>query len=143
MLTLNDPTLLKNQCYVDGAWVGSGLDDVENPATGDVLARVPRFGATETIAAIYRFKSEEEVISLANATPFGLAAYFYARDVGRVFRVAEELEYGMVGINAASLGTEVAPYGGVKESGLGREGSHHGMEEFVELKYILLGGLGG
>ena len=70
---------------------------------------------------------------MANDTPFGLAAYFYSKDLGRAFRVAEELEYGMVGINSAILGTEVAPFGGVKESGLGREGSLHGMDEFVEM----------
>ena len=74
-------------------------------------------------------------------TEYGLAAYFYARDLGRVFRVAEALEYGMVGINTGLIATEVAPFGGVKESGIGREGSHHGMEEFIELKYMLLAGL--
>ncbi len=94
------------------------------------------------IAPVYRFKSEDEVVAMANDTPFGLAAYFYTRDLGRAFRVAEELEYGMVGINSAILGTEVAPFGGVKESGLGREGSLHGIEEFVEIKYMLMGGLG-
>jgi succinate-semialdehyde dehydrogenase/glutarate-semialdehyde dehydrogenase len=82
-------------------------------------------------------------VAQANATSYGLAAYFYARDVGRVFRVAEALEYGMVGVNSGVISTEVAPFGGVKESGLGREGSHHGIEEFVELKYMLLAGLGG
>ncbi len=94
------------------------------------------------MAPIYRFKDEEDVIAQANASQYGLASYFYARDVGRIFRVAEALEFGMVGVNAAILGTEVAPFGGVKQSGLGREGSHHGMEEFTEMKYILLGGLG-
>ena len=81
------------------------------------------------------FQTEEEVIRLANATQYGLAAYFFARDVGRVFRVAEALEYGMVGINSGVISTEVAPFGGVKESGLGREGSRHGVEEFVCLLY--------
>ncbi|WP_018322890.1 NAD-dependent succinate-semialdehyde dehydrogenase [Bradyrhizobium sp. WSM2793] len=93
------------------------------------------------VAPVYRFKSEEEVVALANDTPFGLAAYFYTNDLGRAFRVAEELECGMVGINSAILGTEVAPFGGVKESGLGREGSLHGIEEFVEIKYLLMGGI--
>ena len=78
---------------------------------------------------------------MANATQFGLAAYFYARDLGRVLRVAEALEYGMVGINTGLISTEVAPFGGVKESGIGREGSHHGIEEFIEIKYMLMGGL--
>ncbi len=77
---------------------------------------------------------------MANDTPFGLAAYFYTKGLGRAFRVAEELEYGMVGINAAILGTEAALFGGVKESGIGREGSLHGIEEFVEIKYVLMGG---
>lgn len=93
------------------------------------------------VAPVYRFTDEADVIAQANATPYGLAAYFYARDIGRVFRVAEGLEYGMVGINTALLSTDVAPFGGVKESGIGREGSHHGIAEFVELKYMLLAGL--
>ena len=78
---------------------------------------------------------------MANDTPFGLAAYFYARDLGRVWRVAEALEYGIVGINEGIISTEVAPFGGIKQSGLGREGSHHGIEEFLEIKYMLMGGL--
>ncbi|MER9364226.1 NAD-dependent succinate-semialdehyde dehydrogenase [Mesorhizobium sp. M0500] len=93
------------------------------------------------VAPIYSFRSEEEVVALANDTPFGLAAYFYTKDLGRAFHVAEELECGMVGINSAILGTEVAPFGGVKESGLGREGSLHGIDEFLEIKYVLVGGL--
>lgn len=93
------------------------------------------------LAPVYRFTDEADVVAQANATQYGLAAYFYARDLGRVFRVAEDLEYGMVGINTALIGVDVAPFGGVKESGLGREGSHHGTEEFVEMKYLLLGGL--
>ncbi len=94
------------------------------------------------VAPIFRFKDEQEVIDLANATEFGLASYFYARDLGRVWRVAEGLEYGMVCINDGILSTEVAPFGGVKESGLGREGSKYGIEEFVEIKYITMAGLG-
>ena len=86
-------------------------------------------------------QDEAEAIRLANDTEFGLAAYFYARDLGRVFRVAEALEYGMVGVNSGLISTEVAPFGGVKESGIGREGSRHGIEDFVEIKYVLLGGL--
>ncbi len=94
------------------------------------------------VASIYRFKDEAEVVDLANASQFGLASYFYTRDLARAFRVSEALEYGMVGINAAILGTEVAPFGGVKESGLGREGGKQGMDEFIEHKYVLVGGLG-
>ena len=78
---------------------------------------------------------------MANDTDFGLASYFYARDIGRIFRVAEALEYGIVGINEGIISAETVPFGGVKESGLGREGSHHGTEEFLEIKYMLMGGL--
>jgi succinate-semialdehyde dehydrogenase/glutarate-semialdehyde dehydrogenase len=105
-----------------------------------LVTREETFGP---VAAIYRFRDESEVVEMANATQYGLASYFYTKDLGRAFRVAEALEYGMVGINAPILGTEVAPFGGVKESGLGREGSRHGMDEFVEMKYMLVGGLGG
>ena len=93
------------------------------------------------VAGLVRFSTEDEVIQLANATPFGLAAYFYARDIGRVWRVAEALESGMVGINEGMISTETVPFGGVKESGFGREGSHHGIDEFVGMKYMLMGGL--
>lgn len=93
------------------------------------------------LAAIFRFRDDDEVIDFANATRSGLAAYFYARDLGRVWRVAEALEYGMVAINSGSLSTELAPFGGVKESGLGREGSQRGMDEFLETKYLLMAGL--
>ena len=93
------------------------------------------------VAPIFRFSTEDEVIALSNATEFGLAAYFYARDLGRVFRVAEGLEYGMVCINDGILSTETAPFGGVKESGTGREGSKYGMDDYVEIKYIALAGI--
>ena len=93
------------------------------------------------VAPVFKFTSEEEVIELANATEFGLASYFYARDLGRVFRVAEALEYGMVCVNDGILSTEIAPFGGVKESGTGREGSKYGIEEFIEIKYITLAGI--
>lgn len=93
------------------------------------------------VAPVYRFKDEEDVIEMANNTQFGLASYFYARDIGRVWRVAEALEYGMVGINSGLISSELVPFGGVKESGIGREGSHHGMDEFVDVKYMLMAGL--
>jgi succinate-semialdehyde dehydrogenase/glutarate-semialdehyde dehydrogenase len=93
------------------------------------------------VAPIYRFTGEEEVVSLANSTEYGLASYFYARDLRRVIRVAEALECGMVGVNTALLGVDVAPFGGVKQSGIGREGSHHGIDEFLELKYVLIAGI--
>ncbi|MCW2239831.1 NAD-dependent succinate-semialdehyde dehydrogenase [Azospirillum canadense] len=93
------------------------------------------------VAPLFRFTTEEEAIRLANDTPFGLASYFYARDVGRIFRVAEALEYGIVGINEGLISAPEVPFGGVKESGLGREGSRHGIEEYLEIKYMALGGL--
>ncbi len=88
------------------------------------------------LAPLYRFETEEEVVALANDTIFGLASYFYARDIGRITRVQEALEYGMVGVNSGLISTEVAPFGGIKQSGLGREGSHHGIEDYLEIKYI-------
>ncbi len=102
------------------------------------IAREETFGP---VAPLFRFRTEAEAIALANDTEFGLAAYFYARDVGRIWRVAEALEYGIVGINTGVISTEVAPFGGVKESGLGREGSKYGLEEFLEIKYLCLGGI--
>ncbi len=93
------------------------------------------------VAPLIRFRTDDEVVELANRTEYGLASYFYARDLGRVWRVAERLEYGMVGVNTGLITTEVAPFGGVKESGLGREGSKYGVEEYVEVKYIAFGGL--
>jgi succinate-semialdehyde dehydrogenase/glutarate-semialdehyde dehydrogenase len=94
------------------------------------------------VAPLFRFKTEAEAIALANDTEFGLAAYFYGRDIARVWRVAEALETGIVGINTGIISTEVAPFGGVKESGLGREGSKYGLEEFLEIKYLCFGGIG-
>ena len=93
------------------------------------------------VAPLFRFKEEAEAIAFANATPYGLAAYFYSRDVSRIWRVTEKLEFGIVGVNEGVVSTEVAPFGGVKESGLGREGSRHGTDEFLEMKYMFLGGL--
>ncbi|MGM4998251.1 NADP-dependent succinate-semialdehyde dehydrogenase [Tardiphaga sp. 538_B7_N1_4] len=108
-------------------------------ATPDMLIfREETFGP---VAPVFRFKTEEEAISLANDTEFGLAAYFYGRDIGRVWRVAEALEYGMVGINEGIISTEVAPFGGVKESGNGREGSKYGIEDYLEIKYLCMGGI--
>jgi succinate-semialdehyde dehydrogenase/glutarate-semialdehyde dehydrogenase len=93
------------------------------------------------VATLFRFKTEADAIRLANDTEYGLAAYFYARDLGRVWRVAEALEYGIVGINEGIISTEVAPFGGMKESGIGREGSKYGIEDFLEVKYLAMGGL--
>jgi len=93
------------------------------------------------VAPLIRFKTEDEAVRLANATEFGLAGYFYSRDIGRIFRVAERMEAGIIGVNAGIISTEVAPFGGVKQSGLGREGSKYGLDEFLEVKYVLVGGL--
>ena len=102
------------------------------------VAREEIFGP---VAPLFRFHTEEEAVRMANDTEFGLAAYFYARDIARVWRVAEGLEYGIVGINEGIISTEVAPFGGVKESGIGREGSKYGIEDFVEIKYLCMGGI--
>jgi succinate-semialdehyde dehydrogenase / glutarate-semialdehyde dehydrogenase len=108
-------------------------------ASKDMLAfREETFGP---LAPIFKFSTEAEAIEMANDTEFGLAAYFYAQNIGRIWRVAEALEYGMVGINEGLITTEVAPFGGIKESGLGREGSQHGIEDYLELKYLCMGGI--
>jgi len=93
------------------------------------------------VAPVVRFSTEDEVIAMANDTEFGLASYFYTRDIGRVWRVAEALDYGIVGINEGIISNEMAPFGGVKESGSGREGSKYGIDDYVEIKYMLMGGL--
>ena len=112
---------------------------VVSGATKEMLAfREETFGP---FAPIFKFTTEAEAIAMANDTEFGLAAYFYAQNIGRIWRVAEALEYGMVGINEGLITTEVAPFGGVKESGLGREGSQHGIEDYLELKYLCMGGI--
>ena len=106
-------------------------------ATADMLcAKEETFGP---FAPVFKFETEQEAVDAANNTEFGLASYFYSRDIGRIYRVAEALEYGMVGINVGILATEHVPFGGVKQSGLGREGSHHGMDDYVEIKYLCLG----
>ena len=106
---------------------------------GVAMSREETFGP---VAGIARFSTEEEAVRIANDTPFGLAAYFYSQGLGRVTRVAESLEYGILGINTGLISTEVAPFGGVKESGIGREGSSYGIDEWLELKYWAIGGIG-
>ena len=103
-----------------------------------LVSREETFGP---VAPLFKFATEAEAVHMANDTPFGLAAYFFTRDIGRCWRVAEALEYGIVGVNEGITSTEIAPFGGFKESGIGREGSHHGIDEFVEIKYTLMGGL--
>jgi succinate-semialdehyde dehydrogenase/glutarate-semialdehyde dehydrogenase len=107
--------------------------------TRDMLvAREETFGP---VAPVFKFSTDQEAIEAANSTEFGLAAYFYSRDVGRVFRIAESLEYGMVGVNTGIISNEVAPFGGVKQSGVGREGSKYGIDEYLVLKYVCIGGV--
>jgi succinate-semialdehyde dehydrogenase/glutarate-semialdehyde dehydrogenase len=106
--------------------------------TDMLVAKEETFGP---MAPIFKFETEEEAIEMANDTEFGLAAYFYSRDIGRIWRVAEGLEYGIVGVNEGIISTEVAPFGGVKESGTGREGSKYGIEDYLELKYLCMGGI--
>jgi succinate-semialdehyde dehydrogenase/glutarate-semialdehyde dehydrogenase len=106
--------------------------------TDMVITKEETFGP---VAPLYRFKTDDEAIKMANDTEFGLASYFYARDIGRIWRVAEALEYGIVGINEGIISTEIAPFGGMKESGIGREGSKYGIEEFLEVKYLCMGGI--
>ena len=109
-------------------------------ATPDmIVAREETFGP---IAPLFRFDEEEEAIAMANDTEFGLSAYFYTRDNSRVWRVSEQLEYGIVGVNSGIISTEVAPFGGIKESGIGREGSKYGIDDFIELKYVRIGEIG-
>ena len=90
------------------------------------------------LAPLFKFKDEDQVIAMANDTIFGLAAYFYANNLSRVYKVSEALEYGIVGVNTGIISTEVAPFGGIKQSGLGREGSHHGIEDYLEMKYVCM-----
>ncbi len=111
---------------------------VADATTEMAVAREETFGP---LAPVFRFKTDDEAVAMANDTEFGLAAYFYSRDLGRVWRIAEAIEYGMVGINTGLISTEVAPFGGMKESGIGREGSKYGIEEFLEVKYLCMGGI--
>ena len=106
--------------------------------TDMAVTREETFGP---VAPLFRFETEEQAIQMANDTEFGLASYFYSRDIGRVWRVSEGLEYGIIGINVGIISTEVAPFGGMKESGIGREGSHYGIDEFLEIKYLCMGGV--
>ena len=106
--------------------------------TDMIITKEETFGP---VAPLYRFKTEAEAVEMANDTEFGLASYFYSRDIGRIWRVAEALEYGIVGINEGIISTEIAPFCGMKESGIGREGSKYGIEEFLEVKYLCMGGI--
>ena len=118
-------------CYYD-------MTVLTNVDTDMRLYREEIFGP---VAPIFRFSTEEEAIAMANDTEFGLASYIYTRDIGRVWRVSEGIEYGMVGVNEVAITSEVIPFGGVKESGQGREGSKYGCDDYLEMKYICMGGL--
>jgi succinate-semialdehyde dehydrogenase / glutarate-semialdehyde dehydrogenase len=126
---------------------GSGADAGElffQPTILTGVTTAMKVATEETfgpVAPLFKFETEEEVIELANATEFGLASYFYSKDIAKIFRVAEALEYGMVGVNTGLISTEVAPFGGIKQSGLGREGSKYGIDDYTEIKYICLGGI--
>jgi succinate-semialdehyde dehydrogenase/glutarate-semialdehyde dehydrogenase len=148
---IDDAAIAKVECHVSDALakgariVVGGTKSGERfytptvlaEVTGDMLcAKEETFGP---VAPVFRFETEAEAIALANATEFGLASYFYSRDVGRIFRVGEALEYGMVGINTGLISTAEVPFGGVKQSGLGREGARQGMDDYVEIKYLCLG----
>jgi succinate-semialdehyde dehydrogenase/glutarate-semialdehyde dehydrogenase len=152
---IDEPALAKVERHVDDA-LGAGAELVvggERHERGQTffqpsvltgvtasmaMTREETFGP---VAGVGRFEREEEAVEIANNTPYGLAAYFYSRDVGRIWRVSEALEYGIVGINTGFISTEVAPFGGMKESGIGREGSKYGIDEWLELKYLALGGV--
>ena len=136
-----DAFAAKLQAAVAKLKIGNGLED--GITTGPLIdekavAKEETFGP---LAPLFRFKDEADVIAQSNDTEFGLASYFYARDLGRVFRVAEALEYGIVGVNTGIISTKVAPFGGIKASGLGREGSKYGIEDYLEIKYVCLGGI--
>ena len=112
---------------------------VVNPSHSLRVVTEEQFGP---VIPVIPFDTEEEAVRMANDTEFGLASYFYSRDIGRIFRVAEALEYGIIGINEGIISTEIAPFGGMKSSGLGREGSKYGIEDYLEIKYLAIGGIG-
>lgn len=123
---------------IDGAGTFFTPTVLTGVARGMKVAREETFGP---VAPLFRFETVEDVIAQANDTEFGLAAYFYAGDLKKVWRVAEALEYGMIGINTGLMSSETAPFGGIKQSGLGREGSRHGADDYLEMKYLCIGGV--
>ena len=129
------------EIILGGAEQLQGPGNFLKPTIVTGATREMQFATDETfgpLAPLFKFEDVDEVIELANDTIFGLASYFYAKDLSRVYKVAEALEYGIVGVNTGIISTEVAPFGGVKQSGLGREGSHHGIEDYLEMKYVCL-----
>ncbi len=143
--------LLQQACFIDGRWRNGGGDRivVRNPSTGDVAGSAPRATRAETqiareetsgpVASVFRFKTEEEAVALANDTEFGLASYFFTQNFARLWRFGDALDFGVIGVNTGALSCEGAPFGGVKASGIGREGSRHGIEEFTEINYLCVG----
>jgi succinate-semialdehyde dehydrogenase/glutarate-semialdehyde dehydrogenase len=152
---IDEPAIAKVERHVAdaterGAVILVGGERIEGqffqPSVLEGVAADAAMSCEETfgpVAGIARFQTEEEAVRMANDTPYGLAAYFFSQGLGRVNRVAEALEYGIVGVNTGLISTEVAPFGGVKESGIGREGSSYGIDEWLELKYWAIGGIGG
>jgi succinate-semialdehyde dehydrogenase/glutarate-semialdehyde dehydrogenase len=152
---INQAAIAKINRHVEDALAKGATiisDKPELPASGQYTAPIVLTGATtdmqlaneETfgpVAPLFRFETEDEAIAIANGTPFGLAAYFYTESLRRAWRVGEALEFGMVGLNTGAISTEVAPFGGVKQSGLGREGSQLGIDEYLEVKTFHIGGL--
>ena len=138
-----DATAKGARVVIGGSRHALGGTFFEPTILGDVTVdmKVSKEETFGPVAPLYRFGTEDEAIAMANDTEFGLASYFYARDIGRIWRVSEALEYGMVGVNTGIISTEVAPFGGVKESGVGREGSHYGIDEYLEVKYLCMGGI--
>ena len=131
----------KGASVILGGETNMGAGNFINPTIVTGATREMAVATEETFgpfAPLFKFENEDEVIELANDTIFGLASYFYAKDLSRVYKVAEALEYGIVGVNTGIISTEVAPFGGIKQSGLGREGSHHGIEDYLEMKYVCM-----
>lgn len=141
---VDDVVLKGGKIITGGKKSSAGACFYEPTILGDVTAemKIAREETFGPIAPVFKFKTDEEAVRMANDTEVGLAAYFYTRDIGRVWKVAEALEYGIVGINEGLISTEVAPFGGVKESGFGREGSKYGIDDYMEIKYMAMGGLG-
>ncbi|CAB3784841.1 Glutarate-semialdehyde dehydrogenase [Paraburkholderia fynbosensis] len=137
---INDAAVRKVELHIEDA-LAHGFFEPTVLADITPAMKVARDETFGPLAPQFRFASDDEVIRLANDTEFGLASYFYSRDIGRVWRVAEALEYGMVGINTGLISNEVAPFGGVKQSGLGREGSHYDIDDYVVIKYLCVGGI--
>ena len=140
---IDDAVAKGAQVAMGGGRSSLGAAFVEPTILTDVTddMRVFREEIFGPVAPLFKFSTESEAIQMANDTEFGLAAYFYARDIGRVWRVSEALDYGIVGINEGIISTEVAPFGGVKESGNGREGSKYGLDDYIEIKYLMMGGI--